>query len=66
MGGFQRMKALCRRCHDGYSDENFCFGRCCGMDMVEVPESLYRPIAHNSVAVNSLIADKGKSLLGGN
>lgn len=60
-----RMKALCRSCHDNYADENFCFGRCCGQDMVEVPRSEYEEVSHNRVAINTLISQKGKSLLGG-
>ena len=62
----KRMKALCRSCHDGYGDEEFCFGRCCGRDMVEVPEELYNRVSHDRSEINKLINTHGKSLLGGN
>lgn len=40
----QRTKALCKICHDGYADENFSFGRCCGVRMVEIPQDLWDSI----------------------
>lgn len=57
------MKALCRTCHDSYSDENFCFGRCCSRDMVEVPRKMYDEVSHDRLAVTKLINTHGKSLL---
>lgn len=57
-----RMKALCRICHDGYADENFCFGRCCGCRMMEVPQEDYDKIRYDKEAINKLIVEKGKYL----
>lgn len=61
-----QVKALCRICHDGYGDEEYCFGRCCGFDMVEVPRKMYNEVSHDYAAVKKLINSHGKSLLGGN
>lgn len=60
------MKALCRVCHDGYSDEEFCFGRCCGQTMVEVPKHMWDALHYRSTHddIDELIAKHGKPLIG--
>lgn len=58
-----QMKSLCKICHDNYGDEEFCFGRCCGFDMVEVPKKMYDEISHDRRAIVKLIDTHGKSLL---
>ena len=60
----QQKKALCKICHDGYSDENFCFGRCCGVKMVEIPKDLWDSIDRNDRnAVNRAIEVHGVDLI---
>lgn len=44
----EQMKALCKICHDGYADENFCLGRCCGVRMVQIPDRLWKSVDRNN------------------
>ncbi|QXO12325.1 hypothetical protein pEaSNUABM49_00079 [Erwinia phage pEa_SNUABM_49] len=32
-----KTKTRCQICGDGYADENFMIGRCCGLPLIEVP-----------------------------
>lgn len=32
-----RTKTVCQICVDGYGDEEFMLGRCCGLELKEVP-----------------------------
>lgn len=32
-----KTKTQCQICGDGYADENFMIGRCCGLPLIEVP-----------------------------
>lgn len=59
------MKALCRVCYDGYGDEEFCFGRCCGSTMVEVPKRMWDELDGRASReeINELIAKHGKLLI---
>jgi hypothetical protein len=32
-----RTKTVCQICGDGYGSEEFMLGRCCGLELIEVP-----------------------------
>ena len=57
-----KYKVLCQVCHDRYGDEEFCFGVCCGKDMVKVPKDDYDKIVNDKDKINDLIKEKGKSI----
>lgn len=61
---YVQMKALCRVCYDGYGDEEFSFGRCCGSTMVEVPKHMWDELDGRASReeINELIAKHGKPL----
>lgn len=58
----REMKALCQVCHDGYSDEEYCFGRCCNSPMVEIPMKVWNIVKHSGrPAIDRAIHQEGRN-----
>lgn len=57
-----KTKLQCRICGDGFADENFMLGRCCGLEMIEVPwtKADYEKEKRNKEAIREILARASK------